>query len=281
MKRFSPWRSGLRTIPLAIFSALAFLCATGTAALAQHTGGRVGAPPVSHPTVSRPVAPVRSPLVSPGSRGFLIRPPYEVLPPRGFIVGYPYPRGPIRPRRPIHPIGILPPPGIGVFGIPFFGLGFGWGLGPGLWLGCDPFWFWNYGCNGSSFYEYGPGYNSPSVEPSYTQPQAEVQNWPIYYGEANPQFVQLYLKDGTVYNVTDYWLVNGQLRFKTVEQSGTKVVEHEIDFALLDLQTTIDENTQRGFRFVLRNEPLEQYLRDHPSSGSPDEAPADQGPAQP
>ena len=93
--------------------------------------------------------------------------------------------------------------------------------------------------------------------------------------------MQLYLKDGTVYNVTDYWLVNGQLRFKTVEQSGTKVVEHEIDFALLDLQKTIDENTQRGFRFVLRNEPLEQYLRDHPSSGSPDEAPADQGPAQP
>jgi hypothetical protein len=167
-----------------------------------------------------------------------------------------------------------------VFGIPFFGLGFGWGLGPGLWLGCDPFWTLNYGCYSSSFYGYGPEYTSPSFGPSYAQPQMELQNWPVYYGEANSQYVQLYLKDGTVYNVTDYWLANGELHFKTVEENGTKVVEHEIEFDNLDLQMTIDVNTQRGFRFVLRNEPLEQYLIDHPGSDSPAEAPAEPAPQQ-
>ncbi len=110
----------------------------------------------------------------------------------------------------------------------------------------------------------------------------EIRNWPVYYyGEANSQFVQLYLKDGTVYNATDYWLVNGELHFKTVEENYTKVVEHEIDFGLLDLQMTIDVNTARGFRFVLRNEPLEQYLRDYPSTGSPTDAPAEPRPAEP
>lgn len=281
MNRLIPCSSNVGTIPRAIFSALVIICGLPTGAFAQHAAGHPGvaghasAPPGSHPVVSRPAGPIRPPLVSPGPRGFLVRPPYQVLPARGFVVGYPYARPPIRPRRPIYPIGILPPPGFGVFGIPFFGLGFGWGLGPSLWLGCDPSWIGYYGCNGSSFYGYGPEYTSPSFGPSYPQPQMEIQNWPVYYGEANSQYVQLFLKDGTVYNATDYWLVNGQLHYKTVEENGTKVVEHEIDFDKLDLQMTIDVNTQRGFRFVLRNEPLEQYLIDHPGDEPPAEAPAE------
>ena len=75
--------------------------------------------------------------------------------------------------------------------------------------------------------------------------------------------------------------MHGELHFKIVEENGTKVVEHEIDFGLLDLQKTIDVNTQRGFRFVLCNEPLEQYLKDHTSSDSPDGAPPEPGPAGP
>jgi hypothetical protein len=252
-----------------------------TGAFAQYAVGHVGgaghvsAPPASHPGVSRPLTPVRPPLVSPGTRSFLARPPYQALPPRGFVVGYPFPNRSIRPRRRIYPI--LPPPGFGVFGIPFFSFGFGRGLGPGLWLGCDPFWFWNYGCNGAPFYGY-PEFTAPLALPNDSQPQMEIQNWPVYYGEANSQYPQLYLKDGTVYNVTDYWLENGKLHFKTAEENYTKVVEHEIDFDQLDLQMTIDVNTQRGFRFVLRNEPLQQYLRDHPDTGSPDEAPSEPAP---
>ncbi len=48
-----------------------------------------------------------------------------------------------------------------------------------------------------------------------------------------------------------------------LEEGGTKSVEHAIGFDELDLQKTIDVATQRGFRFVLRNEPLKQYLQDH------------------
>jgi len=35
-------------------------------------------------------------------------------------------------------------------------------------------------------------------------------------------------------------------------------------FEQLDLQKTIDMNAQAGFRFVLRNEPIEENLKDHP-----------------
>jgi hypothetical protein len=277
MKRLTLCRSTLRTISWAIFSAFVFIGSMATGVSGQHSGGHfggaghVGAPPASHPGVSRPVAPVRPPPVSPGTRSFLVRPAGNqvLLPPR-FKVGYPYPRRPIVPRRPIFPIGVFPRSGFGVFGRPFFGLGFGWGFGPGFWMGCDPFWSWGYGCNGLPAYDYGTVFSPYSLGPNNPQPQVEVQNWPVYYGEANSQFVQLYLKDGTVYTVTDYWLVHGELHFKVVEENGTKVVEHEIDFGLLDLQKTIDVNTERGFRFVLRNEPLEQYLKDYPFPDSPD-----------
>jgi hypothetical protein len=288
MKWLTLCRSDLRTTPGVIFCAVVFTCATATGAFAQYAGGHFGgaghvtAPPASHAGVSRSVNPVRPPLVNPAPRSFLVRPPNNriILPPR-FVVGYPYPRRPFFPRRPIFPIGVFPPAGFGLFGIPFFGLGFGWGLGPGFYGGCDPFWVWGYGCNALPFYEYEPAYTAPAPGLSYSQPQMEIQNWPVYFdGEENSQFVQLYLKDGTVYSVTDYWLVNGDLHFKTIEDHGEKVAEHTIDFSQLDLQRTIDVNTARGFRFVLRNQPLEQYLRDHPPSDSPDEAPATQGPAE-
>lgn len=113
-------------------------------------------------------------------------------------------------------------------------------------------------------FPYGPGIYEPPIE---------TQVWPLYiYGDESARFVQLYLKDGTVYNVIDYWLVNNQLHFKTVEENGTKVVEHIIDFDQLDLQKTVDVDTQRGFRFVLRDEPMDQYLQDHPigsTAGAP------------
>jgi hypothetical protein len=72
-----------------------------------------------------------------------------------------------------------------------------------------------------------------------------------------------------VYNVIDYWLVDGQIHFTMLDESGTKSVEHVIGFDELDLQKTIDVATERGFRFVLRNEPVERYLRDHPDPTPP------------
>jgi hypothetical protein len=64
--------------------------------------------------------------------------------------------------------------------------------------------------------------------------------------------------------VTDYWLVDGQLHFTMIEEEGTRPVEHVISFDELDLQKTVDVNTWRGFRFVLRDQPIDQYLSDHP-----------------
>jgi len=36
------------------------------------------------------------------------------------------------------------------------------------------------------------------------------------YGEERPDVPQLFLKDGTILNVTDYWLVDDQLHFTMI-----------------------------------------------------------------
>jgi hypothetical protein len=96
----------------------------------------------------------------------------------------------------------------------------------------------------------------------------QVYETPVYdYGEERT-LPRLYLKDGTIVSVTDYWLVDDQLHF-TIQEDDEKPVEQAIPFDELDLQKTVDANTRRGFRFVLRDEPFEQYLRDHPDGAPP------------
>ncbi len=188
-----------------------------------------------------------------------------------------FPRRPIYPQRP--PFPIFPGRGFGFgFGLPF--LGFGWGFNSFWGPSCGPYWGWGLGCNALPFYDY--GYGNYGYSPSENLEGAvENQNGPLIYenssgpaagylyGGGERELAQLYLKDGTVYNVTDYWLVNDQLHFTTIDANGGQSVEHTIDFDRLDLQRTIDVNTQRGFRFVLRNEPVEQYMQDH-SDGTPE-----------
>jgi hypothetical protein len=84
------------------------------------------------------------------------------------------------------------------------------------------------------------------------------------YGEEGADMPQLYLKDGSILNVTDYWLIDDQLHFTMIQEYGAKPEEEQIPFEALDLQKTVDINTRRGFHFMLRNEPFEQYVRDHP-----------------
>jgi hypothetical protein len=159
------------------------------------------------------------------------------------------PLRPFYPFRPFFPVLLPPgspvllPPGVGPFGAPPFSVR----------LGLSPYW-------GpiSGFY---PGLGWPVYYPLYI------------YAAAARNLAQLCLNDGTAYSVTDYWVVDGQLHFITVEEDGTKTVEHTIDFKELNLQKTIDVNESRGFRFVLRDEPFEEYLRDHPG-GVPDTPPA-------
>jgi hypothetical protein len=216
-------------------------------ALAQHGGGHGGghvggagahvfAPPISHAPIARPRFSSAPPVggFGPGSFRFRPRPihPWRPVFPIFPIYGYPY-----------------------FFGPPFYGYGWGYGAGWGFngcwWLNCNLFWSWGLGYNTLPFYVYGPGYYSPAYE------------YPVYsHGGERSDLPQLYLKDGTVLAVTDYWLVDDQLHFTIIE--GGQLVEHVIALDQLDLQKTIDVASQRGFRFVLRNEPVEQYLRDHP-----------------
>src|SRR5580704_14518894 len=238
-----------RSIPrkfLIVVSCTLSVCVPATLAWAQRPGvGTAGgavhisAPPISHvPISSAPMihAPISAPRIS--------------LAPSAGATGT---AGLRSPRRPIRPF----PPVLVVDESPFLLGGPFWGLNACWWATCDLFWSWTL------------GYTAVS-SPGPTDYIAEVYETPVYvYGEERPDLPQLFLKDGTILNVIDYWLVDDQLHFKMIEGNGTKPVEHVISFDALDLQTTVDRNTRRGFRFTLRNEPFEQYLGDHPEGSPP------------
>jgi hypothetical protein len=152
-------------------------------------------------------------------------------------------RGPFIPFRPVFPI--FPPHRYWFWGAPLYGYGLGFGFSPFWWDSCGTYWTWawGYNCYAANFYvSVGGG--------------RELQ--------------ELYLKDGTVYDVTDYWLVDGQLRFTKLDESETRWEEHTIALDELDLQKTVEVSKERGFRFVLRNEPIQQYLQHHPEIGAPE-----------
>lgn len=128
-----------------------------------------------------------------------------------------------------------------------------WQFNSCWWASCDL--FWTLGTVTLPSYQYSP--------PNYVlAPQYE----PPVYGEVSSEMPQLYLKDGSILSVTDYWVINGQLHFRMIEAEGANPVEHDIPFDQLDLQKTIDANSARGFKFMLRNEPFDQYVRDHPDT---------------
>jgi hypothetical protein len=245
-----------------------------------HFGGtpHVSAPPpaVPHPVMPpRPVMP-QPRTMNPPARPLTVAPAFRFPPPIR-------PVPPIRRGLPIvsAPIYFYPP---------FPGFGFG-SLG---WPHCSPFWGWggDFDCFGSPylnyyggpysgyFGDYGLAYGQSVLGDQQGYAPQTYQGPPILYGGQQRQFVQLYLKDGTIYDVTDYWLVDNQVHFTTAEEGGQQSVAGVIGLDELDLQRTIDVNTQRGFRFVLRNEPIEQYLQDHPDAGSLDSA-APGGPVGP
>jgi hypothetical protein len=122
--------------------------------------------------------------------------------------------------------------------------GFGWNAGFG---GCDPFWEWNGGC-GYGYGDYllggsGFGYFGPS-EPYY-EPVPSDNNTSNEEDEA-----VVYLKDGTVYLISDYWLADNQLHYLSSDGA-----EHVIDMDQVDLQKTVDVNAKRGVDFTLRPRP--------------------------
>jgi hypothetical protein len=214
-----------------------------------HVGGAVVAPPpVSAPPVSQPMILRPRGLAGPGVRGIGVPvrvPRFGVRP------------GPIR--------GFRRPPLVGA-------LFFRFGMVPGFlfnlywWQGCGPVWgwpSWQFGCSG--VWPYPSGFENYVTMPNYENP-AYVYEYGL---EVREPLVWLYLKDGTVYAVSDYWFVNGQLHFKAVGEGGVPSAEQVIGADELDLQRTSDVNTARGFRVVVRDKPWQQYLKDYPDRTPP------------
>jgi hypothetical protein len=193
-------------------------------------------------------------------RAAVASPPHVPVPPRRGGNGYYYPYYPY-----------------------YGGLGFGFGGGFGYFGAfgpCDPFWgcygygygyslgygggsgYGYYGGGGSSGYSasadlsYSGGDDSaPSQEPNptlYAQaPETSQQPETAVAGPAGTHVVAvLYLKNGSSYAVTDYWLADGKVHYVT-SYGG----ENAIDESDLDLQRTVNENATQGLTFGLRPAP--------------------------
>lgn len=258
MTRFELRGFVIRNIFSFVVCALTCACVLAPAAWAQHVGGHMGgaphmsAPPVSHAPISH--APIAH---APIARGPVLGPRFSVAPPVGrFGNGFlRYRGGPIRPLPPVYPYFPYGYPFW--FGGPFYGFWPGWGFSACAWGDCDLLWNWGLSYNTFPFYGYGAGnyISAPSYSYGYEAPA-------YGYGQERPDLPQLWLKDGQVLNVTDYWLVDEELHYAMRE--GGKNVEHVIAFDELDLPRTIDVAKQRGFVFVLRDEPAESYMEHHP-----------------
>ena len=232
-----------------------FVWLTTVPASAQRPAGRIGGPgvptsvPAQAPIYRAPAyhSPIYQPPISRPSyfvpRSSAASPAHEL----GSIIFRP-PFRPGRPRPPVLILNIFP-----VVNGPFSPFNWCW------WVTCGQYWVSTFAYSGA----FSDGW---SPENYMAAPASPI---PVYvYGREGPDIPQLFLNDGTILNVTDYWLVDGQLHFMLVEEE--KPVEQVIPFDELDLQKTVDVNMKRGFRFMLRNEPFEQYVRDHPE-GPPQE----------
>jgi hypothetical protein len=238
---------GVLLLRVLIPSVLGLVLAPGTPA--QHTGGhfaggaaRPSAPPVLRPPVSRP----------PVFRPFSAAPPVGAFRSGGSLLLRPVP---------FHPHPIYP-----IYGYPFFGpqaqfwwFWAVWSYNPCVWMSCC---LSNASYNGFRFYEFNPG-----------ELGASAYSYSLYLDAYGRELPQLFLNDGSVYSVTDYWLADNLVHFKTFDERHGKPVEQAIPLDALDLQTSFDVNTKHGFRFVLRDEPMEQYLRHHPDQPPPDWTP--------
>src|SRR5579862_4030098 len=164
----------------------------------------------------------------------------------------------------------------------FFGGGFGFGFGLGYGYGyCDPFWgcpagfygsYYNGGYYGNQIYnattdessvsnEFNPSrYWGPSAPPEETTGGGSASS--------SDSEVVLFLKDGTVYAITDYWIADNKLHYVT-NYGG----ENSIPLDQLDMQRTVDVNAKRGINITLRPTPQSQQATPEPDA-APEAQPA-------
>jgi hypothetical protein len=91
---------------------------------------------------------------------------------------------------------------------------------------CGPFWIWGFPCDKVPYFGFGNSNYNPAPRPN----SAEAVLW---------------LKDGTVYGLRDYWFVAGKLYYVT-NYGG----ENSIDMDRVDLRKTVDEDALRGVDFT-------------------------------
>jgi len=162
---------------------------------------------------------------------------------------------------------------------PAFGFGFGF----------DPGFFGSWGWDDDGFgaiqnfgYPYQPSMSADIEARVDNQPQYD-EAAPYGYrneyvlpdlgsGSAGPApaadapFVMLYLNDGTVYALTNYWVAGGRLHYVT--QYGG---ENSVGMDQVDMQRTVDVNAHRGVPITLR--PHDIYTPS-PAAPAPPDSPA-------
>jgi len=168
-------------------------------------------------------------------------------------------------------------------GFGFGGWGFGWPwLGFGFW---DPFWYnpwWGigpaygygyYGYPNNDVYSYpDSGYSAPDNN-SNPPPEQDNQydqgnednsngsngNWVTPNGPSPALApnttnltvpVLIYMKNGSVLTVRDYWMIDGELHYLLM--SG---VQRSVNLDLVDLPRTNTENAKSGVKFIFKSEP--------------------------
>lgn len=219
-----------------------------------------------------------------------------------------FPSPPHMRRRPFigSTLGLFSPPAFTFFNptFGFFGPGFDFGCDPFFMpsFGCSgfsPFGFGGFGYGGFGYLGYGdylggygdmgygydnggyysqPGYDNgmngndqgASQEPApseWQNPPANNSSVENENQEQAPETV-IYLKDGTSFAVTDYWVADGQLHYVT-SYGG----ENAVDLDNFDLQRTTDENASRGVSITLRPAPESQPPDAQPQLQSPDSQP--------
>jgi hypothetical protein len=173
-----------------------------------------------------------------------------------------------------------------------WGWNWGWGLGPWWWYNpwLSPWYYPWWGPIGYAvpYYappdSYPPPYqpgdndssdnsgideNPPALEsapPADQAPTPAPQDFPnvVTQLQLNPNpdtgdvaqsapTVLLYLKDGTTFAATDYWIADNKLHYRV--SNGEQGV---LDMDQLDWERTVNENAKRGVPFRLKPEPVQQ-----------------------
>jgi len=162
-----------------------------------------------------------------------------------------------------------------------FGFGSGWGYGwPGFgFWGWDPFIYdpwWGWPAPGYSYYadpnaylysdpnsgNYAPDDNSSPSTQQYDQDNSDSNvngNW-ITPNGPSPSAAQnsanlavpvlIYMKNGAVYSVRDYWIVDDELNYILMDGA-----QHAVDLDRVDLPRTNSENAKSGVKFIFKSEP--------------------------